>query len=91
MRSHSEVRIRRSEAERRRLLGRFEASKLSAAAFCEKESLSLSSLQRWRNELRRATNAASFVELPIPTLSNASSTWSAEVELPNGVVLRFRG
>jgi hypothetical protein len=64
---------------------------LSAAAFCEEESLSLSSLYRWQKELRSATSPASFVELPTPTLTSASSTWSAEVEFPNGIVLRVRG
>lgn len=90
MRSQYPVQIRRGEPEWRRLVARFEASRLDAVSFCERESISLSSLQRWRRRLREADQDG-FVEIPVPGLTTSASQWSLEVELPNGVVLRLRG
>jgi hypothetical protein len=73
------------------LVGRFESSRLDAWSFCEKESISLSSLQRWRRRLGDL-DKGEFVELPVPaTSSTRREAWSLEVELPDGIVLRFRG
>lgn len=90
MRSQYPVQIRRGEPEWRRLVARFEASRLDAASFCDRESISLSSLHRWRRRLREPDHDG-FVEIPVPALSTSASEWSLEVELPNGVVLRLRG
>lgn len=84
-------RTRRGESEWRRLVGRFESSRLDALSFCEKESISLSSLQRWRRRLGEVESGA-FVEVPVPAASSTRrEAWSLEVELPDGIVLRFRG
>ena len=63
--------IRRNEAEWSRLVSRFESSKLDAVSFCERESLSLSSLQRWRKRLSEGS-ADAFVEIPLPSSPSRS-------------------
>jgi hypothetical protein len=84
---------RRSEAEWREVLGRCEASGLSAREFCRREDLSLSSFQRWRARCR-AASAAPFVELVAPAATEdppaALADWSVELELPGGLRLRLR-
>ncbi len=84
-------RARRSEKEWTEVLRRFEASGEGSRAFCQREGLALSSLQRWRRRLG-STAGARFVELvPASSPETAAATWSLEVCLPNGVSLRFRG
>jgi len=83
---------RRPEGEWRQILGRLDASGLSAREFCVQEGLSLSSLQRWRARCRAAA-AARFVELAPPTAAETPSSgtdWSVELELPGGLRLRLR-
>ena len=82
--------VRRSEEQWIEILGRFESSGLSTRAFCDRDGVPLSSLQRWRRRLR-AVPAAKFVELvsPVPTCA-AATIWSLEVSLPNGALLRFQ-
>lgn len=84
-------RARHSEKQWVAILKQFDSSRLSAKEFCQREDLSLHSLQRWRNRLG-STAATEFVELvpavkPIAT----SSSWSLDVSLPNDVCLRFQG
>lgn len=92
MRAQVRGRIRRTESQWRELVRRFEASNLSQAAFCERESLTVSSLQRWCKLLREA-DADAFVEIPVPASSSParSRRWSLDVTLPDGIVLRFQG
>ena len=85
---------RRSEAEWREILRRCDASGLSTREFCEREKLSLSTLQRWRARCR-AASAAPFVELipggpAVEEPSSISRDWSVELELPGGLRLRLR-
>ena len=84
-------RTRRTKAQWTELLRRFESSGLDSRKFCRRESLALSSFQRWRRQLGPAA-ATEFVEL-VPTSSPkmSSSSWSLDVSLPNGVSLRFQG
>jgi len=84
--------VRRGEKEWAKIVHRFESSGLTGAAFCQREGLALSSLQRWRQRLP-SRGVASFVELVPPTVSAppSSSGWSVELTLPNGASVRFQG
>ena len=85
------VRVRRSEKQWIEILKRFESSGLGSKEFCRREGVSPSSFQRWRSRLG-SVDAAEFVELvPAQPVITASSEWSLEIALPNGVQLRFRG
>jgi hypothetical protein len=85
----SNGRVRRTEAEWRRIFAGHERSQLEAAAFCRKEGLRLSSFWRWHRKLNGADGAGAFVavrtELPAP------APWTLEVTLPSGCTLRFQG
>ena len=79
-------RRRRGRSEWIEICERFESSGLSSSEFCERERLALSSLQRWRRRL----NKSQFTEL-VPTTRPSAESWRLDVEIPGGVVLRFRG
>lgn len=84
-------RVRRGEKQWAEILRRFESSRLGAAAFCHREGLALSSLQRWRQRLGSPAEAR-FVELvPAVSAGEGQSAWSLELVLPNGVAIRLRG
>jgi len=83
----SSPRSRRTVAEWRSLLSRFEQSGLDVEAFCKRESISRSSFHRWRR--RVAGGSSVFAEVPLPTAS--PSSWSVELALPGDIVLRIRG
>jgi len=86
----SNGRVRRTTAEWQAILDRYARSGLSAAAFCEQEGLSTSSLLRWRSRLPAASPG--FVALDVPSRpSSESEAWSVELELPGQIVLRVRG
>ena len=91
MRKKSTRRPRRDEKQWAEIFRRFESGEPGSREFCRREGLALSSFQRWR---RRVGSTAShdFVELvPAAQPSVASSSWSLDVALPNGVSLRFEG
>jgi hypothetical protein len=82
------------------MLERFEASGLTAVAFCEREGISSKSLYRWRSLLARspeqtmvrqavgaAHTAAGFVDLG--TLGRESSRVEVRLDLGGGVVLHL--
>lgn len=79
----------RTEAEWSAILQRLHTSGLSLPAFCRREGVALSSLQRWRRRLDPA-GRSEFVELE-PASASMPSRWELEIALPNGVELRFRG
>lgn len=84
-------RHRRTAAQWRGILRRFEASGLGAREFCRREGLSLSSLQRWRSKGPVKARRARFVELtPAAPSTEGSSGWAVEIELPNGVAVRVK-
>ena len=84
-------RRRRTKAQWTEILGRFTSSRLDPREFCRHEGLALSSFQRWHRRLGSVA-AAEFVELvPAASPSTASSRWSLDVSLPNGMCLRFEG
>ena len=91
MRKTSTRRPRRGEKQWAEIFGQFESSELGSREFCRREGLALSSFQRWRRRLG-STSSNDFVELvPAAHPSTASSSWSLDVALPNGVSLHFEG
>lgn len=85
-------RQRRTRAQWRDILRRFDRSGLGPRAFCRHEGLSLSSLQRWRSQEGTSPRRSKFIELTSPRPARRSTTaWALEIELPSGVCVRLRG
>ncbi len=87
-------RVRRSEAEWRKLFARFEQSDQTREAFCAEQGIVLSSFLRWRKKLRDGLPRLP-VAVPDPVLveltsKGEASGWDVELELGAGVVLRLR-
>lgn len=92
-------RVRRSEAEWRWLLSRFATSAMSAEAFCRAESISVSSLHRWRallgdvpTQRRGAEPAPAFVDLGAVGAIAGGKTGARlelKLDLGDGVVLHL--
>lgn len=80
---------RRGRVDGERLVAEFEASELGRKAFCEAQSVSVSTLDYWRKRLRghAAAAASSFVEL---TPSVDGGRLDIELDLGGGTVLRIR-
>jgi hypothetical protein len=95
-------RVRRTAAEWRGLLARFEESGLSMTAFCRRAKLPLSSFARGRRRLggssrveRAPRSSPAFVEWIAPSSAQAEPGKGAEagafeLSLPGGVVLRWK-
>ena len=94
---------RRTAAQWRKLIERFERSGQTRGKFCTAHGLALSTFDLWRRKLGAPPAAvdeahpeALFVELtnPAQTLtaptSSQTDAWEVEVELGAGVVLRLR-
>ena len=82
-------RTRRSAAEWRSIMARYEASGLSGEGFCEAEGIGKSAFWRWRRRLANGEAGAGkavFVELA----GDPATSWDAELDLGAGVVLRVR-
>lgn len=103
MRVLADGRVRRSEAEWRGLVERFEKSGLSMTTFCSRAKLPRSSFVKWKGRLgskpamaRSARSAPSFVEWMAPPSVQASperlgvTAGELELQLPGGVVLRWK-
>lgn len=83
-------RVRRSPAERRALIAKWEKSGLKPTQFCRREQIRLESFRRWRRGAETAPEKSAFVELTPPPATPSSSR-SLEISLPNGCQLRFQG
>lgn len=85
-------RSRRSAEQWTEVLRRFTSSGLGVREFCRREGIAQSSLQRWRRRLG-PTAPPNFVELSPAANDTASSptSWSLDIELPDGIHLQFRG
>jgi transposase-like protein len=83
----SGIRVRRDAEEWREILRQWKGSGLSRVAFCRREGLAPTTLDKWQRKLR-SNPEPGFVEL---TPSRGRGEWAVEVELPGGVVLRVRG
>ena len=71
-----------SEEERQKLIGEFQSSDLTQAAFCREWNLNSKTLARWLR-IEREDSEVSFCEVE---LGNASSTEDkVRVHLPNGI------
>lgn len=93
MRVLNDGRVRRSAAEWQEVITRFDASGLSALAFCQRERLSRAAFTRWRRQLDgQAEQPAAFVELPQEVSNRSGELARGELELvlPGGVLLRWR-
>lgn len=78
---------RRGRVDGERLVAAYEASDLGRKAFCEAQSIAVSTLDYWRKRLRGPAAAAGFVEL---TRSADTSRLDIELDLGGGAVLRIR-
>ena len=96
-------RARRTAAQWRKLIERFERAGRTRGEFCAAHGLALSTFDLWRRKLGATPAAveedhpeAQFVELTNPAQAQASSIssgtceWEVELELGAGVVLRLR-
>ena len=97
-------RARRTAAQWRKLIERFEGSGQTRGKFCAANGLALSTFDLWRRKLGETQAPADgahpeslFVELTNATEPAGSRTpagtgaWEVELELGAGVVLRLRG
>ena len=85
--------VRRGERAWSEIVRQFEASGLSSKAFCRREGVALSSLQRWRQRIGPHSGTR-FVELVPPETrvsTSSPSSWSLELTLPNGASIRLQG
>jgi transposase-like protein len=83
---------RRGERAWAKIVQEFQSSGISQQAFCRREGIALSSLQRWRQRIG-SSSGAGFVEL-VPTESAprpSTASWALDLTLPNGVSIRFQG
>jgi hypothetical protein len=93
-------RIHRSHAQWREIFTQFEASRLSAAAFCKQQHISYGSFMRWRQRIGSRSPDINQVSdddwLPIevsadaPDDHRATNGWDIELALPGGIQLRMR-
>lgn len=94
MRVLADRRKRRTAAEAREIVARFEASGLTMPEFCRREGLARSVLCYWKKRLREAQGEApgQFVELRMPETVDSWGLAPGELELslPGGVTLRWR-
>ena len=93
------MRPRRSPAQWKKLMDQFAQSGVTQEQFCRSEGLAPATFALWRRKLKALAPVQAqpeFVEVHVPRgvdLVQAHSSEPAEliVELPYGVVLRFRG
>jgi len=96
MQTLADGRVRRTEAEWRALIERFEKSGLSMSVFCRRAKVSRSSFVKWRRRLSgRPRPSPSFVEWMAPSSAEpesveASGAGELELSLPGGIVLRWK-
>jgi len=98
MRVLADGRVRRTEAEWRAVLERYEKSGQSISGFCRRAKLSRNSFTKWRRRLAATPSASpSFVEWIAapgaetgPEETSAGGVGEFELSLPGGVVLRWK-
>jgi hypothetical protein len=76
--------------ERAEWITRYRSSGLRPAQFSEQYGLKLGTLRRWMQEEGHGSSlsASGFQELVLPSVA-AAGPWAAEVQLPDGVVVRL--
>jgi hypothetical protein len=93
MRVQANGKVRRSRAEWRKILDRFEASGLSETVFCQREGIAKGSFSRWKHSFRASEGEKpAFVELSPRAQPSSVSLEAGEMELvlPGGVCLRWK-
>lgn len=93
MRVLADGRVRRTRAERQRLLEQHARSGLTISDFCRREKVSKSAFTRWRREAGgTSAQAPTFVELAPAQAAPARPLRGGgefEISLPGGIVLRW--
>jgi hypothetical protein len=81
-----------NQQERGAWISRYRSSGLQSWQFAEQHGLKLGTLRRWlqQEDHRNSTGSepSGFQELLLPSVSTAGP-WAAEVQLPDGVVVRL--
>jgi hypothetical protein len=96
MRVLADGRVRRTEAEWRAVLERFEKSRMSVSAFCRRSKLSRNGFVKWRRRLAGSSRPTpAFVEWVAPSTGEPEAVERGgagefELSLPGGAVLRWR-
>ena len=89
MRESTSSKVRRSQAEWRRLIGEQADSRQTQAVFCAARGISVSSFQNWKRRLvGEETRAGPWLELG--TLVKAEAAGWDKLDLGDGVCLRLR-
>jgi hypothetical protein len=85
---------RRTLAQGRALIAAWQASGLSARAFCQARHLSLSRIDFWKRRLRQLDQAESatapssaFIQVQSPPPARPAPTTSINATLPNGLIV----
>ena len=92
MRTQSNGKIRRTEAEWTKIFEQHASSGLSAAAFCRKHKLSKNTFAKWKRSLAlgRGGEEPRFIELtPGRVVEDPAIGARFELQLPGGVTLRW--
>ena len=90
-----------TESQKSTLLDKWCTTPLSMQDFCHQENISISSFNRWRQQLTLPTEtheaSADWIELnpsatqdSSPTLPKSKSNWNVELVLPGDIILRIR-
>jgi hypothetical protein len=83
-------RVQRSAAEWQGIMKQYEQSGRSRAAFCRSQSISPSTFDFWYRKLRSKQVREDFVEVK-PVVQSSISSWTLEIEFPDGKLARLRG
>jgi hypothetical protein len=87
--AHGRTRDERKERQWRGWIGEWQASGLSARAFCERRGLTVASLYAWRRVLRRrAAENAAFVPVQVVADAVPAHASALEVVLADGRTVR---
>ena len=85
---------RHGHEEWQRLITEQQCSHLSQKAYCQEHGLGLSTFQYWKRKLTTAglpvPPADAWLELPSAADGSLVAGWDIELELGNGICLRFK-
>ena len=87
--SNSDAATRRRHEHWQELLGRWQASGLSQAAFCRRQDIPVWKLAWWRKRLDRQAEESASLFVPVGIAPAAASAVELELTLPCGRILRF--
>jgi hypothetical protein len=84
---------RRTQSQWQRLIEQYETSDLPVEKFCERNSISKKSLEKWRYKLNPKSKKAEFVEMtPSRTVPQPAGRqdWAVELHIGEHLMLRIR-